>query len=230
MKLTVNNCRVFLPQRIVDIDDKELSGVYLGENEVSSVFIDYGFDKVVQAQSESNLSSNNQDTPSVVVLQSEDDRSYVIYDKTKKILFCQSYIEEGFVNIIKAGKTRSFTAEEKSECVEFIKSSLGAKKSAPEMVEVDLDGTNYTYGFESKIELSDYFNASVTPYLRIPCESIVGLTERAFSMVILDISSGIVCKERFDVNKDEDLEYNKEKEPEKKVGLEAYFSSIKKTE
>jgi hypothetical protein len=228
MNYEINNHHIFFPQRIVSIEDGEVSGTYLGNDDIKTLKVERGFEHIIQAQSKSKLPSNNQDTPHVVVLHPIDGNPYVISEKTKKLLFCQSYTEDGFLFMMKAGKVKSFSLDEKDECEGYISSFL--QKDVPEDVEVNIDGTILKLSQGDDVSLPDFFNASVTPYLKFKYDSIFSLSERSFSLVILDTKDGLSCTERFVIKSStayEDKTPNNESEIKPSIGLEAYFLKLK---
>tara|TARA_B100001245_G_scaffold236697_1_gene230193 strand:- start:51519 stop:52211 length:693 start_codon:yes stop_codon:yes gene_type:complete len=228
MNYEINNHHIFFPQRIVSIEDGEVSGTYLGNDDIKTLKVGKGFEHIVQAQSQSKLPSNNQDTPHVVVLHPIDSNPYVISEKTKKLLFCQSYTEDGFLFMMKAGKAKSFSLDEKDECEGYVRSFL--QKDVPEDVEVNIDGSLLKLSQGDEVSLPDFLNASVTPYLKFKYDSIFSSSERCFSLVILDTKDGLSCIERFVIKPPTSSEAesaNKESGLQTSVGLEAYFSKLK---
>lgn len=228
MKYKVNDCSVFFPQRILSAQDKQISGVYLNESEVCNITVENGFDQILQSQSDGMLASNNQDNPLLIVFVHAQGKSQVINDRSKKILFCQSYLHDGHVHILKIAKKREFSADEGDSLSQFVTSNVGKNDKATENVEVDIDGKISHVGYGDKFNPNAFLHATATPYVRLPSKTLIGSSKRGYSMVVLDISEKLLCLERHDVSSDMAiLTEGQDELMQKKVGLDAYYQKLK---
>jgi len=226
MRQKVNNCYVFFPQRVISVDDKKVSGLFLGSDEVSSIIVEDGFDVIIKAQSEGKLKNNHHDSPSLMVFLNNNFGLSVFFDDNIKVLFCQSQIVGDKIRIIKAARMKEFSSDEQAQLLDYVAKNVGASKEAHERVEVDIDGDVRHVSYLDDFEVDGFFSASVTPYLEISSDLSMKITERTFSMVFLDITSGIVCKERYEIQQESAVNLASESAEEKSVkvsGLEAYF-------
>jgi hypothetical protein len=232
MNQKINGCFVFFPQRVLSVESKEVSGVYLGTKEVSTLKVRSGFDKIMDAQSDSKLASNNQDNPLVVVFQNNDNSTFVIFDKSKKLLFCHSFLDNENVYIIKAALRKEFTSDSMDDFFEYANSHLGKAAQSSELIELDIDGnTSLVDSISHLSNIGNFFCASITPLLRFSHNINVAISNRGYSMVILDVQKKLLCVDCMAVD-DVIIEVVKgtvsvTNNPAKN-GLEGYFNKVKK--
>jgi hypothetical protein len=232
MNQKINGCHVFFPQRIVSVESKDVSGVYLGTKEVSSLTVNLGFDKIIEAQSESKLASNSQENPNLVVFQNHAGMTFVFFDKTKKILFCHSFLDNDNVYIVKNALKKEFSCDSKAEFLDYARTHLGKSLASSEIVQLDIDGkVSLEDSYEHLSNTKAFLNASITPLLRFPHRLSVPISNRGLSMVVLDIKNKFLCIDCISVEdaiRKDISEKKNNKEAPISNGLEGYFNKIKR--
>lgn len=230
MNYTVNGCEVFLPQRVISIEDKTVSGVFLGLDEVVTIKISDNstFSAVLEAQSESKLSSNTAENTSVVLFINDNGLFSVFSDKTKKVLFCQSFTTNDSVYLVKIGLKKEFGLKSLSEFKAYAKKHIVKGNSSQEMVEIERDDFVSICSEHQQVEsVENFFLASVTPLVRFNHNLVMGISNRGYSMVILDIKQNLLCVARHDVLKPQPEKKQGATIKSEKLGLARYYDSFK---
>ncbi len=229
MKYNNEELRYFIPQRILNKSPLTISGVDLtNELKTVKIYSEKTIEDILSIKPELLANNTRENILYLVSFSEIDNSSSLITAGEDKILFCQSFVYGGYVNILKLEHKKVFDSKDKSLMLSYVSEYL---KESPHVsikhsILCENEGDKYLLSDDSDF---DDVKSGLFEYITYPCLSIekVGIEQFSpicSSIVILSGQKEIKCTERISITEQNPvISQSSEREEGKLRGFERYI-------